>query len=139
MIILDTNVLSELMLPAPEKGVIDWVDAQPRSSLWTTAITIMEIRYGLQILPGGRRRSVLLQRLEAALNLKIEGRIVSFDTAAAEHAGDIMAERQRKGRPIEIRDTMIAGIALASHATLATRDVRHFQDLSIPIVDPWAS
>jgi predicted nucleic acid-binding protein len=139
MIILDTNVLSELMQAAPERRVLAWVDTQPRSSIWTSAITIMEIRYGLQILPGGRRRSVLLQGLEIALRRKIEDRIVPFDSTAAVHAGDIMAERQRKGRPIEIRDTMIAGIALATHATLATRNVADFEDLSIPVVNPWAS
>ena len=139
MIILDTNVLSALMrLPADQK-VIEWLDRQPRTSIWTTSITILEIRYGLQILPAGKRRSALIQIFERVLVEEIESRVAPFDTVAAQHAGDLMAVRHRKDRPGELRDTMIAGIVLASHARLATRNTSHFEDLSVPIVNPWSS
>ena len=137
MIILDTNVLSALMRQAPDQEVIDWLDAQARSSVWTTAVTVLEIRFGLQILPPGKRRALMIQAFGAVLLDKIEQRIAPFDTAAAQHAGDLMASRHRKGRPGDLRDTMLAGIVLAHHATLATRNIRHFEDLSVPVVSPW--
>jgi len=112
---------------------------QPRTSIWTTSITILEIRYGLHILPIGKRRSALLQASERVLVEKIENRVAPFDTAAAQQAGDLMAVRHKKGRPGELRDTMIAGIVLASHAKLATRNTSHFEDLSVPVVNPWSS
>lgn len=138
MIILDTNVLSALMRLPADKKVVEWLDKQPRTSIWTTSITILEIRYGLQILPVGKRRSALIQIFERVLVDEIESRVAAFDTVAAQHAGDLMAVRHRKGRPGELRDTMIAGIVLASHARLATRNTSHFEDLSVPIVNPWS-
>ena len=137
MIILDTNVLSALMRQAPDREVVDWLDEQPRSSVWTTAVTVLEIRFGLQILPAGKRRSLLTQAFDVVLLDKIEQRIAPFDTAAAQQAGDLMAARHRKGRPGDLRDTMLAGIVLAHHATLATRNTRHFEDLSVRVVSPW--
>jgi predicted nucleic acid-binding protein len=139
MIVLDTNVLSALMRQSADQKVVDWLDKQPRSSIWTTSVTILEIRFGLQILPLGKRRSVLIQAFEKALVDKIEGRVAAFDTVAAQQAGDLMALRHKKGRPGELRDTMIAGIVLACHATLATRNTSHFEDLSIRVVNPWAT
>lgn len=139
MIILDTNVLSALMRQSADQEVIEWLDKQPRSSIWTTSVTILEIRFGLQILPLGKRRSVLIQTFEKVLIDKIENRVAPFDTAAAQQSGDLIAMRHRKGQPGELRDTMIAGIVLASRATLATRNTSHFQDLSVPVINPWAS
>jgi hypothetical protein len=139
MIVLDTNVLSALMRQSADQKVVDWLDKQPRSSIWTTSVTILEIRFGLQILPLGKRRSVLIQAFEKALVDKIEGRVAAFDTVAAQQAGDLMALRHKKERPGELRDTMIAGIVLACHATLATRNTSHFEDLSIRVVNPWAT
>jgi predicted nucleic acid-binding protein len=139
MIVLDTNVLSALMRQSADQKVVDWLDKQPRSSIWTTSVTILEIRFGLQILPLGKRRSVLIQAFEKALVDKIERRVAAFDTVAAQQAGDLMALRQKKGRPGELRDMMIAGIVLACHATLATRNIAHFEDLSVPVVNPWAT
>ncbi len=136
MIILDTNVLSVLMRQTPDKDVIVWLDKQPRTSVWTTSVTILEIRFGLQIMPLGKRRYVLIQAFEMVLD-KIGYRVAPFDAAAAQQAGDLMASRQKKGRPVELRDTMIAGIVLAHHATLATRNIAHFEDLSVPLVNPW--
>jgi predicted nucleic acid-binding protein len=137
MIILDTNVLSAVM--APEPRVIAWLDRQSPSSMWTTSVTVFEIRSGLMVMPAGRRRSEREQAFENIVEIDLEGRVLSFDRAAAEEAARITAERRRVGRPGESRDTMIAGIALAQRATLATRNMRHFADLSVPVVDPWSA
>jgi toxin FitB len=139
MIILDTNVLSGLMRHSADKKVVNWLDKQPRTSIWTTSITILEVRFGLQILPVGKRRTALVQAFEKVLVDKIESRVAPFDTAAAQEAGDLMSLRHKRGRPGELRDTMIAGIALATHATLATRNTAHFEDLSVLVVNPWVS
>jgi predicted nucleic acid-binding protein len=138
MIILDTNVLSALMRQPPDKNVVGWLDQQPRTSIWTTSITVLEVRFGLQIMPGGKRRSALIEAFEGVLD-KIGHRVVSFDAAAAQQSGDLMAARHKKGRPGELRDTMIAGIVLAQHATLATRNTAHFDDTSVPLIDPWSA
>ena len=136
MIILDTSVLSTLMQQTPDRSVIAWLDQQPRTSIWTTSVTVLEIRFGLQIMPSGKRRSTLLQAFEDLLD-KIGQRVAPFDVAAAAQAGDLMASRGKKGRPGELRDSMIAGIALAQHATLATRNTTHFDDTEVSLINPW--
>ena len=138
MIILDTNVLSALMQAAPDPRVVAWLDRQPRTSIWTTSITILEVQFGLQILAAGKKRSALLQAFEAMLG-KIDHQIADFDSAAAQRAGDLMAARQKKGRPGDLRDTMIAGIVLARNAALATRNIAHFSDIPAVVVDPWTA
>lgn len=138
MIVLDTNVLSALMRQTPDKTVMAWLDMQPRNSVWTTSVTVLEIRFGLQILPFGKRRSQLLELFDTLLD-KIEHRVAPLDAAAAQQAADLMAQRQKRGRPGDLRDTMIAGIVLAHRATLATRNTAHFADLSVPVVDPWSA
>lgn len=137
MIILDSDVLSEAM--RANEVVASWLDRQPRSSVWTTAITIFEIRTGLLFMPGGRRRSERETAFTHLIVDKLENRILDFDQAAAEEAAVLMEKRRRVGRPVEARDTMIAGIALAQRATLATRNIRHFGDLTVSVVDPWNS
>lgn len=139
MIVLDTNVLSALMRQEPEQSVIDWLDRQPWTSVWTTSITILEIRFGLQTLPLGKRRSYLVDTFERVILEKLEHRIAAFDYAAADEAANVMASRKRKGHPGDLRDTMIAGIVLAHGATLATRNVQHFSDLALNIVNPWVT
>jgi predicted nucleic acid-binding protein len=136
MIILDSNVLSELMRPKPEARVIAWLDRQPETSIWTTSVSVLEIRFGLQIMHTGRRRTIYTQGFEALLD-GIDHRIAPFDTQAAEHASSLMASRRIQGRPRELRDTMIAGIVISRHATLATRNIRDFHDISATLVDPW--
>jgi predicted nucleic acid-binding protein len=138
MIILDTNVLSELMLRAPAERVLNWLDRQPRSSIWTTSVTLFEIRFGLATMPNGKRRIALIQDFEKVLN-SIDRRIAPFEVEAAEHASMLMASRKLKGRPRDDRDTMIAGIVLACRASLATRNTSHFDDLSVQLIDPWAA
>lgn len=137
MIILDTNVLSALMYESPDKKVVAWLDRQPRSSVWITSVTVLEVRFGLQTLAVGKR-AALMQAFELTLE-RIGQRIIGFDAESAVHAGDLMASRKKKGRPVDLRDTMIAGIVLAQHATLATRNTAHFADAGILIVDPWVA
>ncbi len=139
MLILDTNVLSELMRDAPNQGVIAWLDGQSRQTVWITAITVMELHHGVQSLAPGRRKSALQGALDRLTADKIEDRIAAFDDAAAKATAIIAAERRRLGRQGELRDTMIAGIAIASGAALATRNTRHFDDLSIDLIDPWTA
>lgn len=138
MIILDTNVLSALMRQTPDPLVVRWLDQQPRTSIWTTSVTTLEIRFGLQILTAGKRRTFLIQAFEAVLE-KIGQRVASFDEAAAQQASDLMATRRKKGRPGDLRDTMIAGIVLAHHAALATRNTSHFEDISALVINPWTA
>lgn len=137
MIALDTNVLSALMRAEPDATVVEWLDGQPAESIWTTAVTVFEIRTGIELLAPSRRR----RRIESAFNRLItdtlDGRVLFFDTAAADAAGALAARQQRTGRSLEIRDAQIAGIALARRATLATGNVRHFTDLGVGLVDPW--
>ena len=139
MIILDTNVLSALMRQAPETSVVAWLDRQPAESVWITSITLFEARLGLALLPKGRRRQTLEGAFAQLLQEDLENRVLDFDSAAATEAASLAAERQKAGRPVDMRDTQIAGIALARRATLATRNVRHFQDLNVPVVNPWES
>jgi toxin FitB len=139
MIILDTNVLAALMHTVPEALVVAWLDRQPAESVWITSITLFEARFGLALLPSGRRRQTLEAAFARLLKEDLENRVLDFDSAAATEAASLAAARQRSGRPVDMRDTQIAGIALARHATLATRNVRHFGDLKISIVDPWAA
>jgi toxin FitB len=136
MIILDSNVLSELMRPQPEASVIAWLDRQPQTSIWTTSVTVLEIRFGLQVMPTRRRQAIYTQGFERLLD-GIDHRIAPFDTEAAQQASTLMASRKMKGGPRKLRDTMIAGIVLARHAILATRNVSHFDDVSAALVDPW--
>ena len=138
MIILDTNVLSALMKLPTDRLVVEWFGRQPRSSIWTTAVTVFEIRFGLHIMGKGRRRTLLADAFEAAI-VMMGGRIAPFDAAAAHEAAELMAVRRARGTPIDMRDTMIAGIALAHRATLATRNTAHFEDISVPVVNPWVS
>ena len=138
MIILDSNVVSELMRESPDRSVLEWLDRQPAASIWANAVTIFEVHFRVQIMATGKRRTLLMNALEAALET-IGGRIAAFDDLAARRAAELMADRQKRGRSVELRDTMIAGIVLAHHATLATRNTAHFADLSVPVVNPWTA
>ncbi len=138
MIILDTNVLSALMRTAPELPVVAWLDRQPAESIWITSVTLFEARLGWALLPKGKRRQTLESAFTRLLEDDLENRVLDFDSAAATEAATLAANRQIAGRPVDIRDTQIAGIALARRAAIATRNVRHFSDLKISVIDPWA-
>jgi predicted nucleic acid-binding protein len=141
LILLDTNVISALMRrePNPDAVVVRWLDRQPAESIWTTSITVFEVKTGLHLLPPGRRRQDLERAFDALLTDDLDGRIQSFDTTAAAAAGEIAAECQNTGRTLEIRDVQIAGIAVARRAQLATRNTRHFTDLGVVLIDPWSA
>jgi predicted nucleic acid-binding protein len=138
MIILDTNVLSELMLRVPNRRVLLWLDRQPRSSIWTTSVTVFEIRFGLESMARGKRRNALIQDFERIL-ASFDNRVSPFDIEAADQASSLMVSRKLQGRPRDDRDTMIAGIVLARQATLATRNVSHFDDVAAPVANPWTA
>jgi predicted nucleic acid-binding protein len=138
VIILDTNVLGALMHTVPDPKVVAWLDRQPAESVWITSITLFETRFGLALLPLGRRRQALESAFDQLLNEDLENRVLDFDSVAATAAASLAAARQKRGQSVDMRDTQIAGIALARHATLATRNARHFADLKISIINPWA-
>jgi len=131
--------MGALMRSVPDATVVTWLDRQPAESVWITSITLFETRFGLALLPSGRRRQALESAFDHLLKEDLENRILDFDSAAATAAASLAAARQKSGRSVDLRDTQIAGIALARRATLATRNVRHFSGLKISIVDPWAA
>jgi len=124
------------MRKVPDPSVIDWLDQQPAESIWITSITLFEARFGLALLPKGRRRSSLESAFEQLLVEDLGGRILDFDRPAAEAAAALAAERQRQGRTVDIRDTRIVGVVLARRATFATRNVKHFSGLGVDIINP---
>lgn len=134
MIVLDTNVISELMKPAPDAYVLAWLTQFESGILTTTSITVTEIEYGLQRLPDGRRKTDLCRHFETFLEAL---NIVPLDEAAARVAGRFWAMRQASGLSSQPPDMMIAGIAAAAGATLATRNIKDFEHLPLPLVDPW--
>lgn len=138
MIVLDTNVLAALMRREADPSVVAWLDRQPPESVWTTAVTVFQIRFGLELLALSRRRRQLEEAFTRAVDEDFQGRILAFDHEAAREAATRAAERRAAGKPVDFRDIQIAGIVSARRATLATRNARHFQDLAIEVVDPWA-
>ncbi len=136
MIVLDTNVLSAAMQSKPPEAVISWLDRQPATSVWTTAVTVFEIEFGLQRLPEGRRRDGLEEAFREVMVEDLGGRILAFDAQAALAAGSISAALQADGKTVDVRDVLIAGIVRARRATLATRNVRHFEGACL-FVNPW--
>jgi toxin FitB len=138
MIVLDTSVVSALMRLPPDPTVLSILDSRERDEIWTTSVTFFEIRLGIERLPNNRRRAQLEADARQAFETVFEGRIAEFDHNAARHAASVAADPQLRGRPIDFRDTLIAGIVLSRQAEFATRNVRHFADLDVPVIDPWA-
>jgi predicted nucleic acid-binding protein len=137
VIILDTNVLSELMRPAPSPAVTRWVGARPSTSLYTTSVTEAELLHGLGLLPPGRRRSALEAAARGILDLDLGGRVLPFGRDAARAFAAVALARRRSGRPISQLDAQIAAIALAADATLATRNIADLEDCGVELVDPF--
>jgi len=137
MIVLDTNVLSELMRPAPSDSVRRWVAGQSAGELFITAITQAEILFGLALLPPGQRRTVMTATAEEMFREDFRDRILDFDTGSARHYASIAAARRRLGRPISEFDAQIAAIATSRSATVATRNIADFMDCGLALVDPW--
>lgn len=137
MIVLDTNVLSELMKPAPSPRVSAWLAGQPTTELFTTSITEAEIFLGIELLPRSRRRESLLSDAEAMFTKDLGGRILGFDSEAGRLFAKIVAHRRSLGRPINHPDAQIAAIVRLQKAKLATRNVADFSDCAIDLIDPW--
>jgi len=140
LIVLDTNVISALMRRDADPAVVAWLDRQAIRSVWTTAVTIFEIRLGLERLElnSSTRRALELE-FTAAVDTDLGGRVLHFDTAAAHAAAALAARRRAAGRPTEIRDSQIAGIVAAHQAALATRNTRDFDQIGLDLIDPWTA
>ena len=137
MIVVDTNVVSELMLPSPADAVIEWTSAQEAHTLYFTTISEAELRYGVAFLPIGRRREQLLAAVEGVLREDFAGRVIPFDRQAARAYAEIASTRRAAGRPIHYADCQIAAIARSVGASVATRNVRDFEGCGIDVINPW--
>jgi predicted nucleic acid-binding protein len=137
MIVLDTNVLSEVMRPRPDPAVEGWLAGVPASGLFITSITEAELRYGIALLPAGRRRQRLMDTLEAILIQDFAERILPFDSAAATAYATLASDRYKRGRPISQFDAQIAAIARSRGAMLATRNIDDFEACQIDLISPW--
>ena len=137
MIVLDTNVVSELLRPAPAKLVEAWLSAQDGATVYFTAVGEAELRHGVAILPAGRRRTALAKAIEGILEEDFRDRILPFDRAAAGAYAAIAAKRRAAGRPISQFDCQIAAIARSHEAAVATRNTGDYEGCGIEVIDPW--
>lgn len=137
MIVLDTNVISELTRRAPAPRVVSWLDALTAAEIATTAITAAELLYGVARMPGGRRKTELAAAVHGLLSDDFQGRVLSFDEPAAHRYADIVTGRERLGRPIGVADAQIAAICRTINATLATRNIDDFHQTGIELINPW--
>ena len=139
MIVLDTNVISELMRSAPNTVVTGWVAAQSRASLYTTSINCAEIFFGIHALPAGKRRAALAEAAQSMFEEDFRGRILPVDVRVAARYGEIVVTRRNAGKPIEAFDALIAATAAEAGAAIATRDISGFEGCGLTLIDPWAS
>ena len=137
MLVLDTNVISEALREKPDPAILAWLDAQPPASHFTTTITLAEIKYGIAIMPTEKRKATLLTAATLMFQDDFQGRVLPFDSDAAECFAAIGAERQLAGQPISEPDCQIAAITLSRGGRLATRNVRDFHNCGIDVVNPW--
>ena len=140
MMVLDTNVVSEMMKDTPETAVVAWLRQQPKASIWITSVTVFEVQYGLGLMAAGAKQKLLVAAFDELLATDLKGHILPFDTAAAGKAATLMANRRKAGKPLGApADGLIGGIVLARKAMLATRNVRHFRGTGVKLIDPWTS
>ena len=137
MIVLDTNVISELARPKPKPQVIEWMDAQDSADLVITAVTAAEIRAGVALLPSGRRRRQIAERMESLITETFDGYVLPFDAHSSEHYAEVVATRTRVGRPISGLDAQIAAVCVQHGASLATRNISDFDGLGLHLINPW--
>lgn len=137
MMVLDTNVLSELMRSRPHPALVEWIGRQSRSLLYTTSVSKAEIRYGIAAMPQGRRQLLLAEQAEAMFRDDFSGRVLAFDEGAATFYAEARAARRRAGRPMAVMDALIAAIALSADAAIATRDTSGFDDCGVSLINPW--
>ncbi len=139
MIVLDTNVLSELTRRHPDQGVLGWLDSVPATEVVTTAVTAAELLYGVARLPVGHRRTALAAAVHGLLDEDLRGRVEPFDKIAAAHYAVVVADRERVGRPISVADAQIASVCRKLQAPLATRNIKDFEEVGLQLIDPWHS
>ena len=137
MIVLDTNVISELFRPMPDERVPLWMNSRPKSSLFTTTITRSEIFYGVEMMPTGKRKTALITAAVNVFESDMHGHVLAFDNDAADHYASIATSRRNAGRPISQFDAMIVAIARSRGAALATRNIKDFIDCGVTVIDPW--
>lgn len=137
MIVLDTNVVSEMMRPVPDAKVMQWMNAQAADELWLNSIVVSELLFGVARLPAGARRHQLTQAVQVTIDQDFAGRIASFDLEAAVAYAQIVSSCEAKGRSIDMADAQIASICWVQEATLATRNTKHFEGLGLKLVNPW--
>jgi predicted nucleic acid-binding protein len=137
VIVLDTNVLSEIMSASTHPSVYQWASGQPNEQLYTTTISMAEIFQGIELLPAGKRRAGLLGAAESMFTALFQGRVLPFDEAAARAFAPIAIDRRKHGRPISLFDAQIAAIAKARDAALATRDTSDFEGCGLTLINPW--
>ncbi len=135
--VLDTNVVSELMRPAPNAAVLAWLNNQPADTLWLNSVVVSELLYGIARLPDGKRRAQMAQTVRSMLDEDFSGRVLPFDLEAAVVYADLVAMRERQGLPMDVADAQIAAICLAHGAALATRNTKHFEGLGLTLMNPW--
>jgi predicted nucleic acid-binding protein len=138
VIVLDTNVLSELIKPIPVPQVLRWVDDQDSAELVITSINAAELRAGVAVLPRGRRKETIAKQIERLINEVFGGYVLAFDSSSSSHYADIVATGRRRGRPMSALDVQIAAICRQHDATLATRNVTDFEAVKLPVVNPWS-
>lgn len=139
MIVLDTNVVSELMRPQPNSAVEAWVADRAATTLFLSAVSEAELLYGVAIMPAGQRRDALESEVEAMLRDDFAGRVLPFDSDAARAYAEIAASRRAAGRPVSQSEGQIAAIARSRGMAVATRNVRHFDGMAVDLIDPWAA
>jgi predicted nucleic acid-binding protein len=137
MIVLDTNVISEVLRPVPQPSVLDWLANQPRASLFTTTVTRGEILYGIRLLSDGKRRRGLWDAAKKIFDDDFADQVLSFDSDAADMYAEIAASRRAAGKPISQFDAMIIALARSRGASLATRNEKDFEDCGVDVINPW--
>ena len=139
MIILDTNVLSEVIRPVPDARVADWLERQPREATFATAISRAEMLAGVAVLPDGARRNMLGRLVHRLFESQFDDSLLPFDRQAADRYGELIARRRALGRPIGTMDALIAAVALSCGTAIATRNIADFEELGLDLVDPWVA
>jgi toxin FitB len=137
VIILDTNVISDLTRPVPDAGVMAWLDSLPAEETAITAITAAELRYGVRRMPDGRRKTELSEAVSALIHTDFRHRVEPFDVLAADQYADVVTARERAGQPISVSDAQIAAICRVLNATLATRNTSDFTGTGVNLINPW--
>lgn len=137
MIVLDTNVVSVMMQPNTGPQVLYWLNKQPAEMVWTTSITVYEIEFGLKIMARGKRRTLLTDHFQRLMEKGLNHRVLVFDNSAAKASAQLAAALRKQGQMVDVRDIQIAGIVLSRRATLATRNVKHFENTGVVLMNPW--